>query len=55
MNDSFQFTLTGKTVTTTAGNGLSQTVATDLDGNGVIDLNDYNAAKRRVGTRLPGR
>ncbi len=31
----------------------SPTIFGDIDGNGVVDVNDYNAIRRRLGTHLP--
>jgi hypothetical protein len=33
--------------------GASPTIFGDIDGNGVVDINDYNAVRRLIGTQLP--
>jgi hypothetical protein len=33
--------------------GASPTIFGDIDGNGVVDINDYNAVRQRIGTHLP--
>jgi hypothetical protein len=33
--------------------GATATIFGDIDGNGVVDMNDYNASRARIGTKLP--
>ena len=33
--------------------GATPTIFGDIDGNGTVDINDYNAVRRLIGTRLP--